>query len=137
MFIFIVFANCLTGVSANNHIQVAIKDCTFINCEDQGTMCECSEKGNSIENSTVILSGSGLDIRVANVIAKNNKLCCNTHGIFSAENCEVLLESNEISYNIHSGVVLRPFSHFTLFNNVFKSNAVGKPSISFIIVLYI
>lgn len=123
------FANILTGVSANNHIAAKISNSTFINCQDQGVMFEKGETESILENSTVILSESALDIREAVVRAKNNKFCYNSNGIFSAEECTVTLIDNEISNCKLAAVVLRPFSQFKLTNNIIKNNVVGTYSI--------
>jgi len=121
-----VFANILVGVSANNHHEAKISNSTFINCQDQGVMFEKGELQSVLENSTVILSETALDIREAMVLAKNNKFCCNSSGIFSAENCQVTLDRNEISHCMLTAVVMRPFSQFKLIKNIFKNNNTGK-----------
>eukprot|EP00029_Vermamoeba_vermiformis_P014247 TRINITY_DN9370_c0_g1_i1.p1 TRINITY_DN9370_c0_g1~~TRINITY_DN9370_c0_g1_i1.p1 ORF type:complete len:622 (+),score=59.62 TRINITY_DN9370_c0_g1_i1:156-2021(+) len=120
-----VFANILTGVSANNHNTAKISNSTFINCQDQGVMFEKGDTESILDNSTVILCETALDIREAWVHAKNSKFCCNSNGIFSAERCQVTLNENEISHSRLAAVVLRPFSKFVLANNVLKNNNVG------------
>ncbi len=97
-----------------------------MNCQDQGVMFEKGEMQSLLENSTVILSETALDIREAKVLAKNNKFCCNSNGIFSAENCQVTLDSNEISHCKLAAVVSRPFSQFKLIKNILKNNNIGK-----------
>jgi hypothetical protein len=120
-----VFANILSGVSANNHIEAKISNSTFINCQDQGVMFEKGDTESLLEHSTVILSESALDIREAQVLAKNNRFCYNSNGIFSAENCNVTLTENEISNCKLAAIVMRPFSRFKLTNNSIKNNATG------------